>query len=801
MTSDLAQSVFAPLLQEQSETATQEFSAVPGQGTPRWLVPVRHREIASVLANWAPYRLTSRVKWAAIRTAHRVGCLSALPGASPVKIHGVEDVDWRCVGWSSDIAPVPLVYVGTPGVSRKAVIHLVNPASGLCDLIVKVPLTEAAKAAILREADVLEILADENYNRAPRLVHVDRDGGMTAQTALKGRSGGRKFSDEYWAALRSLMLPGERTTIIGHAMEWQEQLGTAFGCEAEIATMAAAMAELPDAEPVPACWVHGDFAPWNLRRLPDGTVVMLDWEDAQRGGLPLQDAFHFLHMQDYLFGARPTAHATDVECFGQAIGIPAKRCHELEIAYLVRSYLRRQAVGEAGHCGFLLTTLRIVLRGHHWFFAPKAEVAVAGVAEAVRIPKPPFSAQIRSDLFAAVIAQLNSAGVPYCVLSGHENHAAKSSSDVDFMFASRDISRVAPLLAQAARKTGANLIQAIRHETNSWYFVMAKDDGSEIGYFDPDCTTDYRAQGRLWLSAEKMLARRRRQRDLYVPAVADEFTYYLIKKVLKQSIDDFQLRRLRHLYQRDPSNCREEIGRFWSGTTVRGIERALVASDVAWFQSAMPGLFAELKASAPVETLGQRVVQRLRDGMRVLDRILRPTGMFVMACGGEKALGLAIAERLLQQLAPAFRRVAYVEPRSTCVNSLMSSLQLAAKVLAARLRSTLVVSHVGDGKILTRSLSSLAARLLLQPDLTFFVAGDKAKPPGASRDVDFGFSAHKTRVVHLNSGLSTGQNVHQASRTILRWLAARQERRLSLMRESFADPMAESLAKKLEPIS
>ena len=103
--------------------------------------------------------------------------------------------------------------------------------------------------------------------------------------------------------------------------------------------MTAALSELCDFHRLPACWVHGDFAPWNIRHLPDGMVALLDWEDAQRSGLPLQDAFHFLHMQDYLFGARPAAHSSGLESFAKASGISPAHCRKLEIAYLAHIVL------------------------------------------------------------------------------------------------------------------------------------------------------------------------------------------------------------------------------------------------------------------------------------------------------------------------------------------------------------------------------------------------------------------------------------------------------------------------------
>jgi hypothetical protein len=785
---DLAQVVFAPMPQgPPGETAVQEFLVLPGKGTPRWLLPARHQKTDSVLASWSAYRWSSQMKWADIRTAQRAGCLSSLPGVAGVNIDGIEGIDWRSVGWSSNVSPVPVVYVGTPGANRKAVIHLVHPESGTCDAVAKVPLAEAAQAAILREADVLTMLADEDYTCAPRLLYVDRDRGVTTQTALNGKAGGRKFTAGHRALLRSLMLADETTTIVGHALEWQEQLLVAVGGESDIRIMTAALSELWEAHRLPACWVHGDFAPWNIRHLPDGSVALLDWEDAQRSGLPLQDALHFLHMQDYLFGARPAAHSSDLESFAKASGISPEQCGKLEIAYLAHTYSQRSARREVEHSEYLLDTLRVVLQGRHQLPTNAKNFTIKPTAEFGQIATSSHSTRIRADLFAAVIAQLNLAEIPYCVLTGYANNLEKVASDVDFMFHPRDMDRIAPLLAQAAQGAGARLVQSIQHETSACYFVVAKDDGSEVGYLDPDCASDYRKRGRLWLSAEKVLAGRRWCKDFYVPAVPDEFTYYLIKKVLKQSLAEFQLRRLRHLYQRDSVNCRAEISKFWSLATVRAVERALVVSDLSWFEAAMPSLLSELKASDPVESLGRRVLQKIYEAMRVMRRALHPTGMAILVCGGERKQRSELAEGLVQQLAPAFRRTAKVQLDLTGNIDSTISFRLAVEILVARLSSTFVVSDVGNGKLFAHSLcpgtkwfASLLARLLFRPDVIFVLTADDGQTfASAANDVNSISTARKGRVIFLNSGLSQEENSQQASRAILLWLATRQKKLLS----------------------
>ena len=83
-----------------------------------------------------------------------------------------------------------------------------------------------------------------------------------------------------------------------------------------------------------------------------------------------------------------------------------------------------------------------------------------------------------------------------------------------------------------------------------------------------------------------------------------------------------------------------------------------------------------------------RCAARLRDLMRLLQRIVYPTGMLVLVMGGESSLRSKIAEGLSANLSPAFRRTA----KTALANSFPSALALAAKAFCARRRSTLLIS-------------------------------------------------------------------------------------------------------------
>ena len=222
-TTAIANQIFRQLSDGHGATETATYVAVPGNGMARWLLPAASPEIGKVLASWAPYRLWSRVAWTAVCAASQLGRTAELPGASVLEIEGTRGADWESLGWRGGEPPVPVIYLGTPGPKRKSVVHLVDRASGSCRAVVKVPLTDEAKAAVLHEAEVLQALASERYEHSPRLLYADWARAITTQSFVEGRPGSRKLTQEFWRLLGTLLLPGETTTLAEHAETWAKE--------------------------------------------------------------------------------------------------------------------------------------------------------------------------------------------------------------------------------------------------------------------------------------------------------------------------------------------------------------------------------------------------------------------------------------------------------------------------------------------------------------------------------------------------------------------------------------------------
>jgi hypothetical protein len=780
---EVIQKIFCTLPQSRTRNLPATLFVVSGPAGPRWILPAGPN-LNPVLANWSPYGINSQILWRGVQVAQRVGLMRWLPRVQRVHLGDLLGIDWQALGWKGSAPPVPVIYVGTPGPQRKAAIHLVDPASGDCPMVVKVPLQLAAQTAILREAAVLTVLAEEPDIAAPQLIHVDEQRAVATQRFVTGRPGSRRLLPDYQNLLRSLVLLDEHTTLAGQAESWQYHPLWDYMEAADFNLLAAALAEQADTRSLPSFWVHGDFAPWNIRHRRGLTPALIDWEQGQRGGLPLQDAFHFLHIQDFLFRERARAHFKALEPLAQSLGISSEMCTKLEIAYLSRSYFTCMEWGDRRRADYLLKSL-------------KALLPECGRSSAYQTPKQNHRLHlvtsrasnygaVRGELFSCLIAELNRSGIPYCILSGYLNASAINASDIDVTFCPRDLHRVPELLARCAASAGAHLVQSLRHETSACYFVLAKTQGKHITHLAVDCYGDYRRKGRSWLKADDLLTRRRPFDGFYLPSIGDEFTYRLVKLVLKQSLNQIHLKHLQHLFARDAAACQQAMATFWPATAAQ-IEKAVVEQDFDGLRRQLRGLAKQAWRSKNADNFLRRTIQGIREIGRVVRRILLPTGMHVRVSGDSPGPLQEVADRILCSLEPAFRR----STKMVFPNSVRGLLPAVLHTSIDRMRSTVIVETVESGPGIPPQgvFAQFYLRLFSRPDLTLNVRSERSVDKSTAPEDRTGIH----RQVTLDSGQSPEAMAEQVNLVIVDWLEARTRKRLHL-RATTIQPLPRSFA-------
>ncbi len=333
------------------------FWVIPGRRGPRWIVPQNPRHGWPALKDWRPYHPSSRRKWALLTAAYRTGNLGHVPGIEALGVAG--DTEWSRLGWNGAAAPVPAVYIGTPGPARKAVATLVAGDTRTPTSVVKAPLGPRAAGRVLREAEMLERLAVEKPGMAPRIVCADRKRGVTVQEPVVGRLSGRRLSGAHLAWLARLHGGDGETALTVHVERLQSRLVALDAADREASDqIARTLDAIADPATLPVGWVHGDFSPWNLKWQGRGRLAAIDWEAARPDGLPLQDLFHFHFVQAFLLGTRSGLKAFStlppaLSQFAESAGVGAALWRKLLLFYLAEAWVERMEEDEADHAAFL----------------------------------------------------------------------------------------------------------------------------------------------------------------------------------------------------------------------------------------------------------------------------------------------------------------------------------------------------------------------------------------------------------------------------------------------------------------
>lgn len=278
------------------DVAQLRMLVIPQAGVPRWVVPEDARRTVTVLKSWKPYRLKSRAQWSVIVSAGRLNLLGALPGVRR------ETLRFNPSYWSRQIPGFAdswkiAAYIGNPFPTRKALLFFVDDRSKV-QAVIKTPIYPAAKAAILNEANILAKL--RNRLPLPQILFVDEREGIAAQSWIEGVNLARSFTAEHLDVLTRLVSEDARVRL----SDWGEPLAERIARTRPVvdpAVLDRALSLLENRHEMKSCVEHGDFTPWNLRRLKDGRLTLIDWEWALETGLPWQDVCRFFYLQDYLF--------------------------------------------------------------------------------------------------------------------------------------------------------------------------------------------------------------------------------------------------------------------------------------------------------------------------------------------------------------------------------------------------------------------------------------------------------------------------------------------------------------------
>jgi thymidylate kinase len=255
----------------------------------------------------------------------------------------------------------------------------------------------------------------------------------------------------------------------------------------------------------------------------------------------------------------------------------------------------------------------------------------------------------------------------YCVLAGYDTLPDEPLSDIDFMVSTEDFKTLPGVIAATARRSNLRFVQFLRHETSACCYVLAWLEENCVTVLQADSAADFRRHGRIWMLAEDVLARRRKHpRGFWIPAPADAFLYYLVKRIDKQSLLPDHGDYLSRLYHEDPPGCDLLLARFWP------LESALRLSQAAcgckWNEVIHgTGQFAADLIHHP--KVYKDTFYSLEELARWASRIFHPTGLLVTCLGPDGVGKSSLAAGIQSTLRQCFRRTHFFHLRPGLLRS------------------------------------------------------------------------------------------------------------------------------------
>lgn len=300
-TGDVLKAAFPQASVTQRRSQEMCVHTIPQNGEPRWIALGDVKRALPVLRSWSPWNLTSRIKWNAVLAAASSGILAHLPGVmksrAPIELDFWRRSELRDLIGAADAHRSGIaIHVGNRSHTRKAILFFIDDQK--IRFAAKVPLVPGADHAILNEAAVLQAL--EGSECLPRTLFVDARRGIAAQSWLDGKPVARGLGAPHLDLLGKLARPGRTVRVIDFQPAVAvdvERLPALFDRK----VLRQALRLLSYAEPLPCFVEHRDFAPWNLKWLPNGKLGLLDWEWSVLNGLPWQDVCRFFYVDDAHF--------------------------------------------------------------------------------------------------------------------------------------------------------------------------------------------------------------------------------------------------------------------------------------------------------------------------------------------------------------------------------------------------------------------------------------------------------------------------------------------------------------------
>lgn len=264
-----------------------------------------------------------------------------------------------------------------------------------------------------------------------------------------------------------------------------------------------------------------------------------------------------------------------------------------------------------------------------------------------------------TEIFNYIFESFNSKNIDYAIIHSYQYLPERFDSDIDTAINVPNIKDAIKLLDDTLDGTGWRVIQFWRHENYAADCVISNDEE----FLQVDFCTHYERNGRVVLPVQELLNGKRMYKNFYVPKPQTEFTYVLVKKILKKVFSNGSKLRLTALWmvmsEKERRDTKNGLKRFIAEDQIDEILECIESSQYDLIDLERAHQVLKKKTS----NIADNVHYKVFDLKRRFERIVHPTGLFIVLLGVDGAGKTTIAENLKNRYITAFRKIDHYHSR------------------------------------------------------------------------------------------------------------------------------------------
>lgn len=272
----------------------------------------------------------------------------------------------------------------------------------------------------------------------------------------------------------------------------------------------------------------------------------------------------------------------------------------------------------------------------------------------------------RTDCLQKFFNFLATRNIRYCVVGDTRGLPEVIPSDIDIVVQEEYFQQLPQVMYEFAVNEQKVLVQILKHEPTAYYFVLAwiTQEGT-VCYLHPDICSGYYRNAWKFLTASEIVDtsidsvnEAGLTKGFTIPKPDIAFIYYLLKKIDKGQLSQEHCAYLKENWDCKPEGCKFQIKRFWKGRYASILIRAAESNDWKSILASLPKLRKSLHTG-----LAFSVVDVIRELIRKVGRVFKPTGLVVVFLGSDGCGKSSVINRIINDLSPVFRKTEYVHLR------------------------------------------------------------------------------------------------------------------------------------------